>query len=231
MFIPFIEKDVINQAIATSISTGKLCLINDEASFWEETIPLEIITKDSLLKIPPSPISFNEILPEQLSECWSESKTIARNIQLAISKKFGYPVPWKIVSQAIDGAIKANHLRVSVGSEAWPCNSSETLNISLEITQKQTEQSISSNKKSRVEEIEPIYVTSNLVKIASAQIELGQLQDLADNIGEIKHKAVGMDLRLFIKLELSGTETLSEEIIAEINQILQTEVSDILKFE
>lgn len=66
------------------------------------------------------------------------------------------------------------------------------------------------------------------VVIAESELRPSQLQDLADQIGDITKAAVGVELKLKIRLELGGKMKATPEMIATINKKLES-ITDGLK--
>ena len=64
--------------------------------------------------------------------------------------------------------------------------------------------------------------------VAQAPLRVDEVQDLADHISEIAKAAIGLDLKLSVRMELSSTTPPSEEAVAKINRLLQ-EVSEQLQ--
>jgi hypothetical protein len=58
-------------------------------------------------------------------------------------------------------------------------------------------------------------------RIAEADLNLNQIQDLADLSGDIQSALVGYDLRLHLKIEISGKEPLTEETLERIQKLLK----------
>ena len=66
------------------------------------------------------------------------------------------------------------------------------------------------------------------VLFSEAELTTSQLQDLADQIGEIAHAAAGYDRKLRLRLELGGKGKLPDEVVRKVNEKLG-EISDGLK--
>ncbi len=120
--IPGADRDVVDAAIQAAVKEKRLCLVSGRASFLAEEIPAGVLTDDAYLQVPPQPIHVNEMLPENLTEAWSDETTTALVISEALSKKMGKILPWLIVQEAIDGAIRARQIERTVDSGPWPCD-------------------------------------------------------------------------------------------------------------
>ena len=68
------------------------------------------------------------------------------------------------------------------------------------------------------------------VHVATAYLKPNQIQDLADQIGEIGTTAVGHDLKVQVRIELGGKTPVPKDLITKINGLLH-DVSRELKFE
>jgi hypothetical protein len=67
------------------------------------------------------------------------------------------------------------------------------------------------------------------VHVATAYLKPNQIQDLADQIGEIGTTAVGHDLKIQVRIELGGKTAVPKDLITKINGLLH-DVSKELKF-
>jgi len=54
-----------------------------------------------------------------------------------------------------------------------------------------------------------------------AQISTVELQDLADAVDELTQASIGSDLSFELRIELSGDELPSEDVVERLNKILQ----------
>ena len=97
--IPGADRDVVDAAIQAAIKEKRLCLVSGRASFLAEEIPTGVLTDDAYLQVPPQPIPVKDILPDTLSEAWSDGTTTALAIFEVLSKKTGKILPWLIVQE------------------------------------------------------------------------------------------------------------------------------------
>jgi DNA-directed RNA polymerase subunit L len=67
------------------------------------------------------------------------------------------------------------------------------------------------------------------VRVAEADLRPNEIQDLADEIGDLTTAAVGNDLKFHLRIELGGDIQPNNEVVEKLNKILK-EVSDNLKF-
>ena len=66
--------------------------------------------------------------------------------------------------------------------------------------------------------------------VAQADLRSDQIQDLADQIGELTKAAAGLDLNFFLRIQLPDKDSISKETIERINRLLYG-ISDELRFQ
>ena len=65
--------------------------------------------------------------------------------------------------------------------------------------------------------------------MAEGDLQPGQIQDLADSMGELLKSAEGNELRFHLRIELGGKDSLAQQVIEKINDILKS-ISDEIRF-
>jgi hypothetical protein len=68
------------------------------------------------------------------------------------------------------------------------------------------------------------------VIVAEADLKPSQVQDLADQVGELARVAVGYDVRMHFRIEVGGARPLPPELLARLNELLG-EVAEELRLE
>ena len=71
---------------------------------------------------PPAAVPVDEVLRENLPDAWKGEETTAIAISTALSQKSGQTLPWAVVKEAIDGALRSHFLERMVDSGPWPCD-------------------------------------------------------------------------------------------------------------
>jgi hypothetical protein len=230
--IPRVEPPTINAAITEAIHQGTLCITAGEACFFNEEVPNGVLTEDANLQLPPEPLSINDVLPENLPAAWNHGITTALTITQALTQKIGRTLPWKIVRDAIEGAFRARCFQLTPDSQPWPCDYSRAAGVKFQLPQPtqpppvtpppSKQPSASENISSSPYQINvPEKPPERNIKVAAAYLETYQLQDLLDKIPDIKNAAVGIDLKFKLQIELGGESQPSDEVIAQINEMLQ----------
>lgn len=236
--IPKVEPSTIDSAITEAVQQGNLCLVVGEACFFAESIPNGVLSEDAQLQPSPEPLSINDVLPENLPTAWSNGTTTALAITQALIQNTGQPLPWKIVSDAIEGAFRARRFQLTPDSQDWPCDYSRAANVKFQLPQLTQPSSVippseqsTATQPNAAESTYPYQTNVSVVqpqstkKVVAKYLETHELVDLADKIADIKNAAAGIDLKLKVQIELGGESVPSDEVISRINEILQ-EISE-----
>ncbi|MDI6709994.1 MAG: hypothetical protein QME76_04805 [Bacillota bacterium] len=204
--IPAAERPVVEEAVTAAVRAGKLWLTAGVASILGEEIPAGVLTDEARLQPPPPPIPVTELLPANLPEAWKSGETTALGIVGALSRKAGRMLPWTVVREAIDGALKARLLETTLDSGEWPCGLIGAQHVKV-----------------RVPDVAPPPPPPPPprpgIRVAEAVLQPGEIQDLAEAVGEMVKAAVGYDLVFRLRVELGGTD-LPEEVVEKINRML-----------
>ena len=216
--IPRAERPVIDAAVHAAVKGRKLWLTSGAASIYAEDIPTGILTEDAVLQAPPQPIPSTDILPGKLPEAWCEETTSALAIFVALSKKAVNTLPWIIVREAIEGAIRLRFLEPTFDSGYWPCDYAGAKTVKLRVPSEQ----LSPLLPGRPPKLQP------RVLVAEAELQPNEIQELADQISAITRAAAGLVLKFHLRIELGSSPISSEDIVAQINQLFQ-EISISLK--
>ena len=63
--------------------------------------------------------------------------------------------------------------------------------------------------------------------MAESEVRPNEIQDLADQVGELVKLAIGLELKFALRVELGGAARPSTELLAKINEILRAIRSDL----
>ena len=215
--IPRAPQAVVDAAIALAVKEGKLWLTHGQTSFLAEDIPAGLLTDDARLQPPPDQVSANDVLPANLPDAWVGETTTARAIADALSTKVGKALPWSTVRAAIDGAIKGRLLERTDDSGPFPCDYATCQQVKL------------GPRGTTPPPPPPPPPPGELV--ASAYLGTGELQELAEQIGEVGKAAVGYAMKISVRIEIGGDgKRPPDDVVARINAKLG-EVSKDFKFE
>jgi hypothetical protein len=221
--IPKASRPVVETAVAAAVQAGQLWLVSGPASLCGEVVPPGLVTDSAVLQTPPTPVPPTDLLPEKLAVAWVDGMATGQAIASALSERAGKTLPWPVVRNAIEGALRTRMLERTVDSCPWPCKAAGAAHLKLTLPGKPVGVKVP-------EVVQTVTVTRPGVRVAAADLEIGQFQDLADQLGEVKRAAAGFELKLHVRIELSGTKPVPAEVVDRINELLG-QVSDIIKLE
>jgi hypothetical protein len=128
---------------------------------------------------------------------------------VALSKKAGTTLPWATVRDAIDGAIRARMIERTLDSAAWPCEFAAAQNVKLRVP-------AASEKPVEV----PFALRADVL-VAEAELRPSEIQDLAEQLPELRKAAGTFDLKFRLRLALDGRGTSpAQESVAKLNELL-----------
>ncbi|MBA2671072.1 MAG: hypothetical protein H0U67_11930, partial [Gemmatimonadetes bacterium] len=213
--IPKAEPEAIQKAVAEAVEQSRLWLTSGSLSLWGEPIPAGTLTDRAVLRAPPAAIPPLELLPERLTVAWNDGGTTARALYDALQEQHETRLPWKVVQQALSGAVQARILEPVNGGVRWPLDFADADRAGFRLAGPQ-------EPDGRVHE-PPVHV-----RVAKTQLGVDELQDLADIVGELQSAAAGHSIRFIVQVELGGEEPLPEEVVEEVSKLLGS-VSDRLE--
>jgi hypothetical protein len=129
------------------------------------------------------------------------------SLATALSARVGKVLPWSVIRESIDGALRARMLQKAVDCGPWPCDfpgaAAAKFNLPSTIP---------------APHVPPPSPPPTGNRVAEAELKPNELQDLADAIGEIRAAAVGTEIKLVVRIELP--EDASQEIVNGVNRVL-----------
>jgi len=215
--IPKADTQVVEQAVYDAVKSGTLWLTSGPTSILAEDIPTGLLTDQATLQAPPQPVPATDVQLDRLAKAWTDGTTTAHAIGDTLSDKFQKNLPWITVRNAIDAAIHARLLERAPDSGPWPCDVSGASQVKLVVPGERPPPP-------------PPPPPPPGVQVATAYLKPNQIQDLADQIGEIGTTAVGHDLKIQVRIEIGGKTPIPKDLLTKINGLLD-DVSKELKFE
>ena len=116
----------------------------------------------------------------------------------------GKPLPWTPVRQALDDGFRLGLFERTLESGPWPCDLGGASAIKVRLV------------KGVKEEPGPTPGT----KVASADLETHEVQDLADQIDELRQVTAGHALHIKVTVEFGEVSKVEQEVIDRVNGIL-----------
>jgi hypothetical protein len=212
--------EVVDTAIEAAVATGKVWLLSEPASLLGEPIPAGVLTPASKLRVPPASISAAAILPENLPSAWKDSSTTALAIATALSQQAGNTLPWKTVRDVIGGSLQARFIALADGSAPWPCEFPTAGTVKIKVTASGAGGGAGGTGGGAGGGA----ATSPNIRVAAADFEPSQMQDLGDLIPailEIKARAK-LRMKFHVRLEIGdGTSRPPDDVVNAINNLLK----------
>ncbi|MBN2003985.1 MAG: hypothetical protein JXA21_11575, partial [Anaerolineae bacterium] len=200
--IPAAPQTVINEAVESAVQSGKLWLLTHTASLWNEPIPPGLLAPQVRLLPPPAPIAVAEVLPSSVPEAWDNDRANVLALSNALANRAGKALPWPLVRNVVDGALKS-YLELAVDSGPWPCEYPAAQHVKLQVRQAPTPKPTPPPPGIWVREVE---------------LTPAELQDLADEIGEVGKVTAGYPLKITVRVEVGGEPP--EEVVAKVKKVL-----------
>jgi len=216
LVIPKAERSVVEAAIRLAVEQGHVWLVSGPASLFKESIPAGVLSDAATLLPPPPPVPVTDLLPEFLPEAWESGATNALALCVALSNRTGRTLPWTTVRESIESAVRVRMLERTADSAPWPCELATARNAKFRVP-------------TGTPPPPPPPPPPPGVWRAEAELSVGQIQDLADVVGEVKQGAVGHGITFRLIVELGREKPAPTEVAAEVSEVL-VRVSEELKF-
>ena len=219
VIIPKCEAPAVEAAIGEAVERGTLWLTNGPASILGEPIPAGVLTPTATFQRPPDPISVEELMVQGIPGAWKDRKTNALAISTALSAKLGKTLPWPVVRDAIDAAIRARWIELADDDVSWPCEFAGAQQVVLQVP---------AARELGEDGGEPYKPKPKGLLVAEARLLANGIQDLSDQVPDLVKAAVGHDLKFHLRVEFGGETPPEPDAVEQINALL-AEVSEELK--
>jgi hypothetical protein len=215
-------RDVVDAAVLFTVKEKRLWLLAGPGSFFAEDVPAGVLSESATLRRPPQSIPPKEILSNALPEAWSGNTATALDIANA-----GITLPWYTICEAIDAAIRSRWLVTTEDPGQWPCDYAAARFARFSLPQEPTSRPTPAPSPT-TEVREPVSTLVPTMLVAEADVQDFELQELAEQVGNLMKETVGLNLRFHLRMELGPALQVSEATLAKVNEILD-EVSEKLR--
>jgi len=114
--------DVLDKAVRAAVEHGTIMARTESVGFYREPLPATLLPADLQLLPPPAPIRGADLAPQALPQAWRDSQTTAQTLAETLTGARGYPVPWLLLSEGINEALRLHLFERAPESESWPCS-------------------------------------------------------------------------------------------------------------
>ncbi|MGO8947109.1 MAG: hypothetical protein ACLQUY_05495 [Ktedonobacterales bacterium] len=224
--IPRVGSETLAAAVHAAVRDGVLWLTAGPASLYREDVPDRVLSETAVLQAPPEPVKPQDILAPNLPEAWAGGSevTTAGGIADALATRTGKPLPWSVVRQAIEGAFAARYLERTPDSGSWPCDMGGAASVRLRVpassapdASAQPAAALAATSTAPVEQPRPGVIA------AEAYLRPSEIQELADQIGELTKvaTAAGIELTFHVRIEVRGNQGVSAPTLSKLNDVLE----------
>jgi hypothetical protein len=204
MPIPGASLDVVKRAVSAAVKSGRVWITTPAMSVLGEDVPVSLLTDDAELHTPPAPAGATELLPDKLPAAWSGDETTAHFIHVALSTTRKQTLPWIVVRSALDDAFRLGLLERTIDSKDWPTDLGGAAAVKIRVSKRGAAPSGGGYG----------------ARIAETELETNQVQDLADQVAEIKKAAAGQRLRFRVAVELGEAGGTPQGVLDAVNTLL-----------
>ena len=205
LLIPAAEEGAIKAAVGLGVKSGRIWLVNGIISVLGEEVPAGFLNEQAALYPPPAPISSADLLPAHLGSAWAGDETTAHRLHAALSAKAGKPLPWTPVRQALDDGFRLGLFERTLESGPWPCDLGGASAVKMRLVKGGAQETRG---------------TAYGAKVATAELETHEMQDLADQIDEFRQVTAGHALHIKVTVELGEAGKVEQDIVDQVNRIL-----------
>lgn len=208
--IPKCPAPAVEEAVSAAVAQGILWLTNGPASLCGETVPPGVLTPGAVLQAPPDPVAVSDLTAEAVPEAWRDGASTALGISAALSHKFGKPLPWPAVRDALDAGVRGRWIALADQRAPWPCEFAEAGKVFF----RAPEPAPVTRREPEPDNPDPGALA------AEATLSADGIQDLADQVPALLKAAVGHGLEFRVRIELGGDPPPAPDALARINALL-----------
>jgi len=205
LLIPAASAEAIITAVLAAVKNSRVWLVNGTVSVLGEEVPPGFANAAAQLLPPPDALSAVDLLPTQLAEAWTGEETTAHLLHASLSAKAGKPLPWLWVRNALEEGFRLGLIERTLDSGAWPCDLGGAGAVKI---------------RARKGEAKEIPLAGYGAKVASAELKIAEIQDLAEQIGQLREATAGLPLRIKVTVELGDAGKVDQAVLDKVNAVL-----------
>jgi len=223
--IPRAENGVIDAALREAVKEGLIWLTSGPASLFKEDAPEGVLTDDAQLQSPPPALTPVDITVNKLPGAWSEGVASGRSIGDALSVQGGKTLPWTLVRDAIESALRTGYLEKAANSGEWPCGLADA-NRALFCMPQQAQPPVRGTGS-----LTPVYPVPQPDgrRVAESELDVAGIQNFSDVVSDLAQAATkaGCDLKFRLRIELNNNGKLDDALVEQLNEILKEIATDL----
>ncbi len=208
--VPACSESVLLDAVGKAVEDGTLWVTNPPATSWKEPVPAGTLNAAAELHPPPERVEPRHLTEESVPVAWSGDQTNGLALTQALCQKRSSPVPWGMVREGIGHAVQARWLGLAKDSGPIDCTYDQAGKVVLE------------KPKVGPKPADP-------PQHIPAELDAGQLQDLADRVPDLLAAIGAAELRFGVSVRAHGA--LSDEAREKVNEILAEVAKDLMRLQ
>jgi len=132
---------VLDEAVRTAVHRGLLMARGGEAdgihpiAFFREALPEGPLSDDLELLAPPEQLHSIDLIPQALPEAWQAGKATLKALSDALAARRGYGLPWVLLRNGVDEALRLHLFERTAESGPWPCSPVAIGEIVFQVTE------------------------------------------------------------------------------------------------
>lgn len=206
LLIPAATPLAIADVTSSAVKSGRVWLVNGMISVLSEEVPPGFVNESAQLFSPPPPVASVDVLPAQLAAAWQGDDSNAHLIHAALSSKAGKPLPWSRLAYALDEAFRLGLIERTLDAGSWPCDLGGASAIKVRVRKNEAK--------------EPPPAKHYGAKVATAELQTHEVQDLADNIDALREATAGHPMRIHVTLAIGEDSQVDQAVVDKVNAVL-----------
>jgi len=113
---------VLADALRLAVQQGLLMVIISGQACFRETLPEGPLPAETTLLPAPAPLRGADLTPQALPDAWSAGRTTPRRLAEVLAERRGHPIPWRLLSEGIEDALRLRLFELAPEGGPWPCS-------------------------------------------------------------------------------------------------------------
>jgi hypothetical protein len=176
-----------------------------KTSKTQKVVQDRLIKQRKLLQDGLARLSTMYVLEERLPKVRKSRFTSSLAIGATLSSKYGKPLPWRMLRDALAGAFQAHYLERTIDSKYWPCDYGDAQWIKVRVPKDVLPP--------------PPPPTPEGEWVVEADLQPSQIQDLAEGMGDLPKVAARSEIKFHLRVELD--KDAKAETISKLNEALK----------
>ncbi len=126
---------VLDEAVRAGVRQGLLMARIEEAAYFRELLPEGPLSDNLQLVAPPQPLRGADLRPQALPEAWQDSKAALQALSDALAARYGYRLPWVLLQEAVNEALRLRLFERTPDSGPWPCSPAAMGDVVFQVTE------------------------------------------------------------------------------------------------